>query len=125
MNYWPRFVVNYESFSKGRKKTVEISKVKMTQTYIIKYDYLSTGNKKLPNSSEIIIFRKKTQRDKTKFQCECGETFMHWVSTSCMIYVRCWGCAEINETVPVPKKLVNGLLKQLPPAAWLPTTGAG
>lgn len=30
------------------------------------------------------------------------------------------GCTETNEMVPVPKKWVNGLLKQLPPVSHLP-----
>lgn len=60
-----------------------------------------------------------------KPQHECGEVFMYWVCTTYTTYVRCWGCTENNEMVPVPKKLVNGLIKQLPPASWLPTAGAG
>lgn len=54
-----------EIFLKAEKKTVEISKVKMTQKYIFSYEYLSTSNKRLPNFSEI-IFTKKTQRDDVK-----------------------------------------------------------
>ena len=49
---------------------------------------------------------------------------MHWVSTICMTYAR-FENVQRKMQVPLPKNLVNGPLKELLPAVWLPTAGEG